>query len=185
MVEMVYSRASDSIVRVSFAIHGKVIESFGLRNASFAITTLPGKDLGDNDIEVNAAEYDVGNANYQDGPFWHSPSEPRVYFVKDPDSGAYGHLAVYVEYGGHEPWPNPTGKVISKPKHNGKGISFLPTNVNLLHIGSQSSELFAYYAGIIGKAGESPVCAMRHRFWYRSNGEDGSIPCRAYPILRV
>ena len=160
-VQLVYDRVLDRIVRVAFSIHGSVIEAFDLLSAtSTRKVMLSGRGVDGKPMQTAAIEYTLPKkGRYQDGPWWHSPAKPVVYMVVDPKTGKPDHLATFIEWGAHEPWPNVGGSVTTAPKHTGDALSFTPRHVTLL---GAADEAFTYYGG---KLGNDPVAIARHRFW--------------------
>lgn len=97
-------------------------------------------------------------------PAGYSETPPYLYLVPDPGSGRLDHLAIFLEWGSHEAWPNSEGRYISVPKHNGAGISFLPAKVKLL---DDTDAPFLFYGGHLG----DPVALQRHRMWFGSTDD--------------
>ena len=97
----------------------------------------------------------------------------QVYFVQDPDSGRYEHIAVYIEFGTHEPWPAPCGGDNCVPEHNGNAQSFLPAQVTYLGtmddmiIGRYGQLPFIFFNGLWGN---DPKPAIMHNEWYYPHG---------------
>jgi hypothetical protein len=165
--QVVYDRLQDKLVRIAFGIHGSVIEAFDLERASIQARVLAGKDPTNNSVFVSADQYIVPLSDkFQDASvslFTYWPSDPIVYLVRDPQTGRAEHPAVFVEWGAHEPWPNPTGSVTFAPKHTGDGVSFLPGSV---HLFAPQDDPFRYFGGQFG----DPVGLLRHRFWLPETG---------------
>jgi hypothetical protein len=97
----------------------------------------------------------------------YSEAEPFVYFVSDNAREKAEHIALFLEWGAHEAWPNSTGRYISVPNHNGVGTSFLPAQVKLL---DESDSPFLYYGGHLG----DPAALMRHKMWL---GSTDAVDC--------
>jgi hypothetical protein len=135
-VVVVYDRTTDSLVRASFGMHGDVLESFDLAfPANTAETQLVGERMDGHLESVPAKIIRIPDSRkYQDGnPVMYSPAIPAdLYFVKDPRTGKFEHLAIFHEWGSHEPWPNSHGSYKLAPKHDGEGISFVPKRVRFL-----------------------------------------------------
>jgi hypothetical protein len=134
-VVVVYDRATDSLVRASYGMHGSVLESFDLAFPSGAEEILLAGKRVDGQPESVPAKiiYIPGSRRFQDGPAEHSPTfPPDLYLVKDPQTGKFEHLAVFHEWGSHEPWPNSNGSFTGAPRHDGNSISFLPKQVRFL-----------------------------------------------------
>jgi hypothetical protein len=159
-VQMVYDKQSDRIIRVTFSIHGSVIEAFGIPTGNYQLTNLQGLDINGQPITQQVIKIDIpSNLEYQKDGWWHDPSDLYLYFTLDPRSNRYEHLVVYFEWGTHEPWPNDSGSITSVPSHNGSAFSFLPNKVHLLD--AHIDEPFLYFGGNLG----DPVGIMRHRSW--------------------
>lgn len=162
-VSVVYDRVTDKLTRVSYVMHGELVASFDLVDS--------GKQTPFNLIErspsgpyfVPAAMLNVRDArNYRDSPWYDDDPDPVVFIVKDPITNAAEHVAIYYEWGTHEPWPNGSGSAITAPKHNGNDISFLPGRLRF--VGSLASpniyeEPFLFFNGHWGDP-ESPVFHM-------------------------
>jgi hypothetical protein len=92
----------------------------------------------------------------------------QVYFVQDPDTQLYDHIAVYPEWGSHEPWPSKNGSTLCMPSHGGTGKSFLPKQVTYLGTTSDMMDSgydnapFIFYNG---KWGSDPQPPILHREW--------------------
>jgi hypothetical protein len=171
-VAVVYERARDQLVRASFVLHGPVLESFDLQGPeSRRIETLRGVTANGAPEMVQSEVLRIApNRRYQDGPSWHSPARPSdVYLVKDPRTGKFEHLTLFIEWGAHEVWPNPNGSVIAAPKHNGEGVSFLPTRVRFAGSTSAIVEAeapFFFFNGVWG----DPPSPVFHRICFDPKG---------------
>lgn len=51
----------------------------------------------------------------------------QVMFFQDPETKAWCHPVVYIEYGSHEFWPTKGGSKLFAPNHDGNSFSFLTT----------------------------------------------------------
>lgn len=169
-VSLVYDRRQDALIRVSFVIHGGAVELFDLQNPERRSSAkLKGVRANGQPEVVEAERLTVGDyRRYQDGPSWHSPSDPDLYFVRDPRSGRFEHIALFIEWGAHEVWPNASGSVIAAPKHGGDWVSFLPDRVR--YLGSLSApdrveEPFLFFNGVWGDPPSPPFhrTAYDHR----------------------
>jgi len=163
-ITVVYDRGCDLLTRVTYVIHGKVIETF--RIAKPEHVNLTAFNNGDKCARLNISAGD----EYQDGPYWHSPSEPWLLLAQDAESLLYDHPVVYAEHGSHELWPNYSGSVTAAPGHSGDGFSFLPNTVQVL--GTLSSpraghEPFLFYNG---KFGTDPMGIVFHGTWFWPEG---------------
>jgi hypothetical protein len=113
-------------------------------------------------------------------PFYQTPHENNdsdpdmnnyLFLVQDPITKRYEHVAVYLEWGSHELYPEHGGDAYCCPKHLGDGTSFLPDKVtylgtlsDLLNGPSYSSNApFIFWNG---KWGNDPQPPLMHRTWY-------------------
>lgn len=162
-VQVVYDHASDKIVRASFTQHGHtyiMMDLAGSKPASNA--TLHGKDDTDKTIaqaacKVEAQDHGYSAGGLPEGSF--AGGEHHVFFVPDPQTQRCEHIAVYIEHGSHEPWPNQTGYFVGVADHNGDDRSFLP---NVAHILTAMDD--APFLNFGGKFGD-PVAIQRHKMW--------------------
>ncbi|HXR46407.1 MAG TPA: hypothetical protein VN784_03115 [Candidatus Limnocylindrales bacterium] len=165
-VVLVYDRARDQLVRAFYGLHGSILESFDLAGATvvgekelFGHRTDGGKEYAEAKV-IRVAP----NRRYENGPIYYRPAEPsELYLVKDPQSKRFEHLAVFCEWGSHEPWPNPHGSVPFTPSHNGNGISFLPKSVRFLGAFSNPVEAEAPFVLFNGYWGNVPKGIIFHR----------------------
>jgi hypothetical protein len=165
-IQMIYNKSEARITDIAYVMHGKIIEMFNLTNPTKSVMeVLTGKNIyTDKNSQIQAEKmYIAKRAIYKNGPFWYHHSRNELYFIKDSTNQKFEHPVIFVEWGAHEPWPNPKGKAWYAPGHNGKSYSFLPDKVKLLD-GQDSS--FVFFGGIIG---ENPVALMRHNFWLNTN----------------
>lgn len=108
-----------------------------------------------------------------------------VYFVQDPITNRFEHIAAFVEWGSHELYPNPTGDSFCCPKHGGDGTLFLPDKVTYLGTLNDmtSNPNYAADAPFVffnGKWGSDPQPSVMHRTWYYpDNG--GYVQTSAWP----
>ena len=170
---LVYDRNQNKLVRASYAIHGKVLESFDLEfPISISDAQLVGRRADGATESVIARVSRISDSRkYQNGPYWHSPAIPAdLYFVRDPQSGRFEHLAMFCEWGSHEPWPNPHGSVVAAPKHGGEGISFLPHQVRLLGSISNPVPKESPFVLFNGLWGNDPKGLIFHRSCFYSEG---------------
>jgi hypothetical protein len=169
-VTVVYDHKRDQLVRASYGIHGEVLDSFDLvPSTAEHNVSLPGRDPENHQVSVSA-KLIRPHRDYQNGRGLRRRSSPEIYLVGDPASGRWEHLAVFCEWGAHEPWPNPTGDFISAPKHTGNDVSFLPKRVR--YIGSFSNPApeerpFVYFNG---KWGNDPEGIIFHRSCFYPEG---------------
>jgi hypothetical protein len=176
-VSLVYDRTRDMLIRANFVMHGAVLEQYDLQGpASVQNATLTGINPNGTPTSVNAHVLNIApDRRYQNGPSWHSPSRPSdVYLVADPTSGKFEHLAVFVEWGTHEGWPNTNGSVTAAPQHNGKGVSFLPAFVRF--VGSVTTrggaeDPFFFFNGVWG----DPPGPIFHPISFNPSGPNDPI----------
>ena len=172
-VVLVYDRARDQLVRASFGLHGRILESFDLAGAAIARhEELCGcrADGGDERVRTQVIRIAPG-AKYEEGPYYFSPADPaELYFAQDPQSKRFDHLVVFYEWGSHEPWPGPGGWLPLTPDHNGKGISFLPASVRFLGTFSHPSSAEAPLVYFNGYWGNVPKGIIFHRSCFYPEG---------------
>jgi len=163
-VEIVYDHATDKIIRAAFSEHGKTLIMFDLAHSKPSTGhTITGKSVTGQHISENACEVEAQDHGYYDGGLAGGPGiftggDHHVFFIPDPLTHRCEHLAVYIEHGSHEPWPNQSGYYIGVADHNGNDVSFLPTTVHVLGSGD---EPFVKFGGKFG----DPTGPMRHRMW--------------------
>lgn len=174
-ITVVYDRGCDLLTRVTYVIHGKVIESFRIaKPQAVSLVDLDGLDPSDAQVSVQAAKLEIADTDgYQDGPSWHSPSDSRVYLARDPASLRYEHPVAYAEYGSHELWPNSTGSAVAAPDHDGDGVAFLPVGVQLLGTLSAPASEHIPFLFYNGKFGTDPMGIIFHGTWFWPDGRDG------------
>lgn len=160
-VMLVYDRASDAIVRVAYSAHGTTLHTFDLTNADLPVAViLRGRTIDGGQESVEAVRVAVPESAFAaDGRGLIQPSFPHVYFTKDPETGNYEHLAVYMEWGAHEPYPNEGGSFFGTTR-NDDGISFLPSKVAVL---GPADAPFMAYGGLLG---DDPKAIQRHKMWH-------------------
>ena len=196
-----YDTSCDLLTRVTYLAHGAVIMSFRLvqPESGFQYVSLPGTDWNGNPLFVNCMQLRVGAGLYSDGPHYMeecyeenqslyswdwNESEPQVYMVQDPVTLRYEHPVVYAERTGHESWPNSTGSLGIETidgtdlgqanSHDGSGVSFLTTNVQVLGTLSEPTpgcEPFLFYNG---KFGNDSAGIIFHKGWYWPEGRDNN-----------
>jgi hypothetical protein len=167
-VEIVVDERQDRVIRAAFSIHGTGIAVFDIPASESRRVTIPGYSIDGVPSGTNAVEYAVdAKSQYQAQPalnglpsLSYSPSDNLVYFAIDSATGKGDHLAVFLEWGSHEAWPNRTGSWTGAPKHEGDSFAFTPLKVRVLN---DDDGPFLYYGGVIGT---DPVGVQRHRFWY-------------------
>jgi len=130
---------------------------------------LRGRDADNNPVSILARQVRTPR-DYQDGPWWHSPSVAEVYFAQDPQSQRFEHLAMFCEWGSHEPWPNPTGSVTAAPKHTGDDVSFLPRRVRYLGSFANPTANEAPFVFFNGIWGNDPKGIIFHRSCFYPEG---------------
>jgi hypothetical protein len=172
-VQVVYDHATDKLVRAAFSEHGKTLIMFDLAHAKNPVdATITGKtDTGAAvsqaacKVETLDHAYYAGGLSGGDGIF--QGGDHHVFLTRDPVTNRCEHLAMYIEHGSHEPWPNQSGYYIGVASHNGDDVSFLPATVRVLGAGDEPFMLFG------GKFGD-PTALMRHRMWlgYKADPTD-------------
>lgn len=167
-VQVVYDHASDKLIRVAFSEHGKTLIMFDLaRSKAPTDATLNGKDDKGAHVKQAACKVEAQNKGYYAGGLSGGPgvfqgSDHHVFLVRDPQTNRCEHLAVYIEHGSHEPWPNQSGYYIGVASHNGDDVSFLP---NAVHVLGPEDAPFVDFGGNFG----DPAGLMRHRMWLGYN----------------
>jgi hypothetical protein len=190
-----YDRPTDLISRITYSMHGCVLEAFRVAQpASISFRKLHGVDeSGVADVvvtQLNVSEKNSSQFATDCAPPWcpngdcHSPSDRYIYLVRDPVSRRFEHPVIYAEEGSHEPWPNQTGSIWSAPAHDGTGMSFLPDTLEIL--GTLDAPNLVDYPFIFynGHFGSDPQAIMLHRSWYWPEGRtkrDGT-PANRYHI---
>lgn len=175
-VVLVYNAINDQVKKVMFPQHGCSSMTFefpaGLPGAQWKSVHLPA-DRGIIDNGIDGGKLDTNVIELAAPTTWsvsnHCPfiygfihSEPVLYLVKDPDTGRHEHPVLFIEWGTHENWPNPTGGFWVVPSHKGDDVSFLPHKVKLLRISGDSTDgPFLFFGGRYG----DPGGIMRHRGW--------------------
>ncbi len=163
-VQLVYDHASDKIVRVAFSEHGKTLIMFDLaRSKPPSDQILHGKDDRGNHIQQAACKVDAQDKGFYAGGLGGGPGifqggDHHVFFARDPSTNRCEHLAVYIEHGSHEPWPNQSGYYIGVADHNGDDVSFLPATVHVL---GPADAPFVNFGGTYG----DPAGLQRHEMW--------------------
>jgi hypothetical protein len=173
VVVLVYDRARDQLVRAFYGLHGCILESFDLAGATFVGEQELFGHRTDGEMEcVKAKVIRIApDRRYEDGPSYYSRADPpELYLVQDPQSKRFEHLAVFCEWGSHEPWPNPHGSVPFAPSHNGNGISFLPKSVRFLGAFSNPVEAEAPFVHFNGYWGNVPKGIIFHRSCFYPEG---------------
>lgn len=179
-ITVVYDWGCDLLTRVTYLMHGCVIEQFLTASPDgISIEPLYGYDASLNPTTITAAKLTISlPREYQHaaqcpgcGSGWcHSPSGLYVYFARDPVSLLFEHPVIYAEYGAHEPWPNREGSLLTVPAHDGDGVSFLPATVEVLGTPpdlNTNDIPFVHYNGIMGT---DPKAIIFHRSWFWTNG---------------
>lgn len=190
-----YDRHTDLISRITYSIHGCVLEAFRIAQpSSMTFRKLHGiGEIGVADVvvtQLNVSENNSSQVATDCAPPWcpngdcHSPSDRYIYLVRDPVSRRFEHPVIYAEEGSHEPWPNQTGSIWSAPAHDGTGMSFLPETLEVL--GTLDAPNLVDYPFIFynGHFGSDPQAIMLHRSWFWPEGRtrpDGT-PANRYHI---
>lgn len=172
-IVLVYDRKRDQLVRACYGMHGRILEAFDLAGADVVgRRELSGCRPDGEPEHVTAKVIRIApGRTYQTGPYYYRPSAPaELYLVQDPQSKRFEHLAVFCEWGSHEPWPNPNGYVPLAPSHNGEGISFLPATVRFLGAFRQPAKPEAPFVYFNGYWGEVPKGIIFHRSCFYPEG---------------
>ena len=172
-VVLVYDRVRDQLVRASFGLHGRILESFDLAGGTIVRhEELTGRRTDGGDESVSSQVMRIApEAKYEDGPYYFKPAEPAdLYWAQDPQSRRFDHLVVFYEWGSHEPWPSPGGSLPLTPDHNGQGISFLPATVRFLGSFSHPPAAEAPLVYFNGYWGSVPKGLIFHRACFYPEG---------------
>jgi hypothetical protein len=162
-VEVVYDHKLDKLVRATFSEHGKTLIIFDLANAAAPESaTITGKDQDGKSIsepacKINVSDHDYWSGGLSGGPGIFTGGDKHVFMTHDPQSGRCEHLAVYIEHGSHEPWPNQSGYYIGVASHNGDDVSFLPATVHVL---GPADDPFVLFGGNYGDPVSGVVKAL-------------------------
>jgi hypothetical protein len=167
-VQVVYDHASDKLVRVTYSQHGKSLIMFDLAHSPApTVATLKGKNDRGVTIEQPACKVNAqSHGFYAGGTYMTEGGEHHLFFMRDPVSQQCEHLAMYLEHGSHEPWPNQTGFFLAAASHNGDDVSYLPTTVHVLAPGIDDP--FVFFGGNLGKH-DGPNAVSRHKMWLGYN----------------
>ncbi len=168
--QVVYDRVSDKLVRVAFSQHGKSLIIFDL------VHSKPAEDAildGQNDqgahIKQAACKVEAQeNGFYAGGTGMTEGGDHHLFLVRDPQTNKCEHLALYLEHGSHEPWPNQSGWFVFVSSHNGDGVSYLPASAHVL---GPEDKPFVDFGGDLGNS-DGPAGIMRHRMWLGYNRQD-------------
>ena len=171
-ITVVYDRGCDRLTRVTYSLHGVVLESFRLAQpVSIELVQLIGTDQNLNAATVSAAKLSVGPSDsYEEGEGLLSASDPYVYLARDPVSLRFEHPVIYAENGAHEPWPNSTGWEDFAPAHTGDGLSFLPDSVHVLGTLLAPNLDDVPFLRYNGTFGTDPAAIIFHRSWFWPQG---------------
>lgn len=162
-VQLVYDATADAITRVCFSEHGSVLHLFELTgSAAPKRVRLHGKSLIGQPEAKECLQYAVNpEHSFRGGTYLAEKAARQVLFVRDDDSREYSHVAMFLEWGAHEPWPNTTGDVSGAPKHGGDDISFVPPSCKVLDRHDQDDAALMFYSG---QFGGTPGLAL-HGMW--------------------
>lgn len=162
-VEVVYDHVSDKLVRVAFSQHGTSLIMFDLVHSKPpADQMLDGKN--DQGVHIKQAACKVeaqDHGFYAGGTGMTNGGDHHLFLVRDPVTNRCEHLALYLEHGSHEPWPNQSGWFVFVASHNGDDISYLPATVHVL---GKGDEPFLFFGGYLGNS-DGPAAIMRHKMW--------------------
>jgi hypothetical protein len=184
----VYDKGCDLLTRVTYLAHGAILQSYRTAQPQVNLWNLSGLDENESGVCVRVAQLNISYndaATVLQGPCAGSSeicspnctaSDPYLYFAYDPDTCRYEHPVVFAEYASHEFWPNPSGSACTAPAHGGNGVSFLPSNVQVLGTLANpvpEHEPFLFYNGLMGT---DPKGIIFHGTWYWPNGLLYGIP---------
>jgi hypothetical protein len=178
-VQIFYDHATDKLVRAAFSEHGKTLIMFDLAHTKNPVdATITGKNDAGAKISQAACKVETLDHAYYAGGLGGGPGifqggDHHVFLTRDPKTNRCEHLAVYIEHGSHEPWPNQSGYFIGVASHNGDDVSFLPTAVHVLGAGDEPFMLFG------GNFGD-PAGLMRHRMWLGYKSQDNPADADPY-----
>jgi hypothetical protein len=162
-VQVVYDHVSDKLVRVTFSEHGSSLIMFDLvhsRPPTDAV--LDGKNDQGANIKQAACKVEAEDHGfYAGGTGMTNGGDHHLFLVKDPVTNRCEHVALYLEHGSHEPWPNQSGWFVFVGSHNGDDISYLPANVHVL--GPEDAP-FVNFGGYLGNS-DGPAGLTRHKMW--------------------
>ena len=110
-VQVVYDRVSDKLVRVAFSEHGSALIMFDLAHSKPPVdATLDGQNDQGAHIKQAACKVEAqDNGFYSGGTGMTNGGDHHLFLVRDPASNRCEHVAMYLEHGSHEPWPNESG----------------------------------------------------------------------------
>jgi hypothetical protein len=162
-VQVVYDRVSDKLVRVTFSQHGSSLIMFDLVHSKPPTdAVLDGKNDQGAHIKQDACKVDAqDNGFYSGGTGMTNGGDHHLFLVRDPATNKCEHLALYLEHGSHEPWPNQSGWFVFVAAHNGDDISYLPATVHVL--GPEDAP-FVNFGGNLGNS-DGPAGLTRHKMW--------------------
>jgi hypothetical protein len=168
-VQVVYDHVSDKLVRVTFSEHGSSLIMFDLVHSKLPTdAVLDGKNDQGAAIKQAACKVEAqDNGFYAGGTGMTNGGDHHLFLVRDPVTNRCEHLALYLEHGSHEPWPNQSGWFVFVGSHNGDDISYLPTTVHVL--GPEDAP-FVNFGGNLGNS-DGPAGLTRHKMWLGYNSQ--------------
>ena len=166
-VQVVYDHVSDKLVRVTFSEHGTSLIMFDLVHSKPPTdAVLDGKNDQGAHIKQAACKVEAQDHGfYSGGTGMTKGGDHHLFLVRDPVTNRCEHVALYLEHGSHEPWPNQSGWFVFVASHNGDDISYLPTTVHVL--GPEDAP-FMNFGGFLGNS-DGPAGIMFHRMWLGYN----------------
>jgi hypothetical protein len=166
-VQVVYDHVSDKLIRVTFSEHGTSLIMFDLVHSKPpSDQTLDGKNDQGAHIKQAACKIEAQDSGfYAGGVGMTNGGEHHLFLARDPLTNRCEHLALYLEHGSHEPWPNQTGWFVAVASHNGDDISYLPATVHVL--GPEDAP-FVNFGGFLGNS-DGSAGLTRHRMWLGYN----------------
>jgi hypothetical protein len=181
-VQMVYDHFSDKLVRVAFSEHGSSLIMFDLVHSKPPVDQmLDGQNDQGAHIKQPACKVEAqDNGFYWGGTGMTQGGDHHLFLVHDPSTNKCEHLALYLEHGSHEPWPNQSGWFVAVASHNGDGVSYLPTSVHVLS--SPTDDPFTKFGGDLGNS-DGPASISRHRMWLGYNASTEAKPADQDPYI--
>ena len=166
-VQLVYDHRSDKLVRVAFSEHGSSLIMFDLVHSKAPVDALlDGKNERGAHIKQAACKVEAQDHGfYSGGTGMTNGGDHHLFLVRDPVTSRCEHVALYLEHGSHEPWPNQSGWFVAVGSHNGDDISYLPATA---HVFGPEDDPFVKFGGYLGDS-DGPAAITRHRMWLGYN----------------
>jgi hypothetical protein len=166
-VQVVYDHVSDKLVRVTFSQHGTSLIMFDLVHSKPPTDQdLDGKNDQGAHIKQAACKVEAqDNGFYAGGTGMTKGGDHHLFLSRDPVTNKCEHVALYLEHGSHEPWPNQSGWFVFVAAHNGDDISYLPA---IVHVLGPEDDPFVKFGGNLGNS-DGPAGLSRHKMWLGYN----------------